>query len=108
MSLLIRKSEFFAADFELQYRWYDSQAGEQVASRYLLVVDQTLAFLAIQPGLGRVRHFRHPELQGLRSFHVEKPFDKHLIFYRHDDRLLEAVRIMHGARNLPQRLVEAP
>jgi len=31
-----------------------------------------------------------------------------LIFYRHDGERLFAERLMHGARDLPRRLVEPP
>jgi hypothetical protein len=37
---------------------------------------------------------------------VEKPFQKILIFYRHDATELSAERLMHGARDLPRRLSE--
>jgi plasmid stabilization system protein ParE len=71
-------------------------------------LDNSLAQLSIRPDLGRPRHFRHPKLLGLRSFPVERPFDKILIFYRENDEALEAVRLMHGARNLARRLREPP
>jgi toxin ParE1/3/4 len=108
MSRAIRKSAFFLGDLETQFRWYEEEAGWEVAWRYLLAVDQTLARLAEHSDLGRTRHFSHPELQGLRSFLVARPFHRHLIFYRQDDRNLYAVRVMHGARDLPRRLRQPP
>jgi len=77
-----------------------------VAWRYLLAVDGAIEKLATQPGLGWARSFKHPELQHLRSFLVTKPFHRHLVFYRHDHETLDAVRVMHGARDLEQRLRE--
>jgi hypothetical protein len=62
----------------------------------------------IQPDLGRPRHFRHRDLPGLRSFPVEHPFENLLIFYRANDETLDAIRLMHGARDLPRRLREPP
>ena len=47
-------------------------------------------------------------LQGLRSFRVEPPFKKLLIFYRIEGDWIEAWRLMHGARDLPRRLAELP
>jgi plasmid stabilization system protein ParE len=37
---------------------------------------------------------------------VVHPFEMLLIFYRANDEALDAVRLMHGARNLPRRLRE--
>jgi toxin ParE1/3/4 len=108
MNLTLHRSDDFNRDFDLQYRWYLEQAGEAVAERYLQALLATLRLLATQPGLGREREFRHPSLRGMRSFRLASPFEVHLIFYRHDaDRLL-AERLMHGARDLPRRLVEPP
>jgi toxin ParE1/3/4 len=108
MSLTVRKSELFLTDFDLQFRWYIEKAGWETAGRYLIAVDETLETLAVHPGLGRLRNFSHPELQGLRSFPLAGPFNKHLLFYRFDQGTLDAVRVMHGARDLPKRLREPP
>jgi toxin ParE1/3/4 len=108
MTLALHRSDDFNRDFDLQYRWYLEQAGEAVAERYLQALLGTLRLLATQPGLGRQRKFRHPALQGVRSFRLASPFHVHLIFYRHDTTELFAERLMHGARDLPRRLVEPP
>lgn len=71
-------------------------------------MDRTIEGLAQYPGLGRPRHFGHPELRGLRSCLVAKPFHRHLIFYRHDETTLDLVRVMHGARALARRLRQPP
>ena len=51
--------------------------------------------------------FMEVPLQGLRSFRVEPPFDKLLVFYRSTEQALQAWRLMHGVRDLPRRLIEA-
>jgi hypothetical protein len=56
--------------------------------------------------VARRRKFRHPLLRDLYSFPVEHPFQKILIFYRVTENILQAWRLMHGARDLPHRLVE--
>ncbi len=45
-------------------------------------------------------------LRELRSFRVNPPFGRFLLFYRVTNDTLEAWRLMHGARDLPRRLVE--
>ena len=108
MTLPLHRSDDFNRDFDLQYRWYLEQAGEAVVERYLDAVLATLSLLATQPDLGRRRKFRHPKLEGIRSFRLAAPFAAHLIFYRHNSTELSAERLMLGARDLPRRLVEPP
>ena len=73
MSLPVRKAEYFIADFDERFRWYDEEASWETAKRFLGAVDVTLEKLAKLPELGRMRHFSHPRLSGLRSFRVEPP-----------------------------------
>jgi toxin ParE1/3/4 len=108
MSGAVQKGRDFTADYENLFAWYVDQAGVEVAWRFQVALDVSLNKLSIRPDLGRPRHFRHPKLRGLRSFLVERPFNNLLIFYRANDEVLDAVRLMHGARNLPRRLLEAP
>ena len=108
MSLAVQRAEFFEEDFANQFTWYSNQADEDVAWRFQAALAESLRKLAQQPDLGRVRHFRHPKLHGLCSWPVEKPFDKILIFYRVERNSLHAVRLIHGARDLPRRLLEPP
>ena len=108
MNLAIEKAEFFKQDYAKRFTWYVDEAGPEIARRFQAALDQSLNQLARQPDLGRVRHFRNPRLQGLRSLPVERPFNRILIFYRASGNVLQAVRLMHSARDLPRRLVEPP
>src|SRR3989442_1128796 len=108
MSLAIQRASYFVADFERQFGWFVNEAGAEIARRFQSALDVSLLKLSNQPDLGRPRHFSHPKLRGLRSYPVERPFDKLLIFYRFEDELLRAVRLMHSARDLPRRLVQPP
>jgi len=108
MSLRIRKSDLFIADFDRQFCWYDQEAGWEVACGYLDATDASLEKLAGLPDLGSITHFVEPELQGLRFLPVNRPCNTHLIFYRADSTTIEAWRIVHGARDLPRRLLEPP
>jgi plasmid stabilization system protein ParE len=106
MKVSLHRADEFNADFDQQYRWYLAEAGEEIAERFLRAATNTLLLLSEQPDLGRRRKFRHPLLHGLCSMQVEKPFQKILIFYRHNATELSAERLMHGARDLPRRLSE--
>ncbi|WP_395742920.1 type II toxin-antitoxin system RelE/ParE family toxin [Prosthecobacter sp.] len=108
MSLQIVIAQRAEQDMALQHRWYlENAEDEEVAERYLMAVDQTIQRLAAHPELGLRRHFQSSELAGIRSFQAARPFHKHLIFYQAEDHL-SIERIMHGARDLPRRLLEEP
>jgi len=55
MPLTLHQSGCFLADVETQFRWYLAEAGPEVARRYRLAVQATLAKLIKIPGLGRLR-----------------------------------------------------
>jgi len=96
------------ADLTHQYRWYLDNANAEVAERFLKAFDITVRRLEQQPGLGQRRKFRSPELRGIRSFPVGGRFGVHLIFYRDSGDAMSIERVMHGARDLPRRLLEPP
>ena len=108
MSVVLHRSNYFNEDFDLQYRWYLREAGEELAERYFAAVLSTVRLLAQNPGIGRERKFRHEALKSLRSFRVQRPFHRHVIFYRATETELSVERVMHGSRDLPRRLQEPP
>lgn len=65
------------------------------AARLLVSVRETCALLARQPQLGRSRFELWP---GLRGF----PVGNYLIFYRPAAEGIEVIRVLHGARDLPE------
>jgi toxin ParE1/3/4 len=108
MILEIRQSDFFWADMLKQLDWYRDNAGADVASRYVDAVQITVEKLAAQPDLGRLRFGNFAELKGIRSVRVQPPYHRHLLFYRFDRKTLFAERVIHGARDLPRRLIQSP
>ena len=106
MPLRVKVSSRAWGDLARQYGWYLKHGGIEVAERYREAVDVSVQALASFPGLGIARKFKAPRLTGARSYAVKAPFDVHLIFYRADDTTIVVVRVMHGARDLPRRLVE--
>src|SRR5262245_24244543 len=108
MSLRVSISGRAEADLTHQYRWYLENSTLEVAERFLDAFDATTIKLARQPDLGRRLKFRAPELAGLQSFPVVGRFGVHLVFYRVASHTLSIERVMHGARDLPRRLLEPP
>lgn len=72
-----------------------------MALRFLDAVELTLRTLARHPELGRTRAFRHAWLRGVRSFPVIG-FEKHLVLYRPTADGIEVLRLLHGAREMPE------
>jgi plasmid stabilization system protein ParE len=108
MSLWLERAEGFEADFAREALYYVREAGPDFGRRLHRAVEATLKQLCRQPDLGRIRRFRHPLVRGLRSFRIDPPFNKVPIFYRTHGEILQAVRLMHGSRDLPRRLIEPP
>ncbi|MBE2283394.1 MAG: type II toxin-antitoxin system RelE/ParE family toxin [Prosthecobacter sp.] len=108
MSLRIEVSDLAAEDITLQLAWYLRHADADVANRYEAALKATFDNLSTNPGLGRPRRFAHPELAGLHSLTAEQPFDRFVVFYRADGRVLTVVRVIHGMRDLPRRLLDPP
>ena len=108
MALALQRAEFFLRDFDLQFERYLVEADEALAERYFAALETTLEQLTRHPGLGRIRRFDNPLLKGVRSYRVNPPFHKHLIFYRHNATTLFAERVVHGSRDLPRRLLQTP
>jgi toxin ParE1/3/4 len=105
---MIRRSDHFWGDALKQVDWYRENASPEVAEGYVNALEETLNALAKTPGLGRPRFKRWRELRGLRSWRVGRPYHRHLIFYRFDKETLMAERVLHGARDLPRRLLQSP
>jgi plasmid stabilization system protein ParE len=104
--LSLQQADYFWEDLTRQVDWYRHKASPEVAKRFVDAVEATLNVLAEQPDMGRARFEKWPELAGIRSFRVCKPFHRFLIFYRHDVSTLFAERLIHGGRDLPKRLLE--
>lgn len=100
MRLRVQRSEWFIGDLEHYAAWYNREASWELAERYLHSVADTLAKLAEMPGMGRSVRFTEPKLQCLRFWAADRPFQKHLIFYRYNQSVLYCERVVHGARDL--------
>ena len=108
MSLRVVYTDDFPADVARQARWYARQRDETLALDYARAVEATLELLALHPHLGKLCDYPEPQLAGLRFCLVDKPFDRHLIYYRISDEELVAFRVVPGARDLPRRLLDPP
>ncbi len=106
MSLRIVYTDDFPKDIALQVGWYATKRDDTLAIAYARAVEATLELLSEHPHLGALCQFSEPELTGLRFYLVEKPFHRHLIYYRISGDDLVAFRVVPGARDLPRRILE--
>jgi toxin ParE1/3/4 len=81
---------------------YIAQDNPTAAEAFLDAIEEVSKHLSVFPATGGLRYFYHTELHGLRILPLPK-FEKYLLFYRihEDEQVVEIVRIVHGARDLP-------
>jgi toxin ParE1/3/4 len=74
------------------------------AEFYLEMVELTFGQLVNVPGMGKIVSFVPDKQMGeIRQWRV-KEFTDYLIFYRVDINCVEVLRVLHGARDLPDIL----
>jgi len=80
---------------------FDPAAGfaRDTATRVFEAAYETFKTLAANPGLGRLRNFRNPRLNGVRFWPVSG-FDSYVIFYRATSDGIEGLHVYHGARDI--------
>lgn len=110
MSLALVQSEDFLLDVEQQFDWYvhesklDLADAIELAQKFKIAILDTFEFLLRHPGAGRRRFPQFTDLQGTRSWRVNRPFDRFLIYYHVQadtlfiDRLIEGHRRIAGDR----------
>ena len=108
MSRRIVQSPESLADVALQADYYAQKEDIALAERFIAEVKATVRLLANHPYIGKETRYANRRLSGIRLFLVRKPFDKHVIFYRAFQDTLDIVRIIHGVRDLPRRLLDPP
>ena len=89
----IRIHPLAAADL-LEIWGYIAEDSEANADRFIDDLHETIQLLGRQPGLGRHREELAPQIQSL-------PFRRYVIFYRVPADVVEIVRVLHSARDIP-------
>ena len=85
-------------DLVEHFVYLGENAGLNTAERFLTNAEASFNDLAVQPMIGAPLTLRHPDLAGMRKWHV-KDFDNHLIFYLPRPDGVSIVRVLHGARD---------
>jgi toxin ParE1/3/4 len=82
---------------------YLSHDSPNAALRFYEAAEAAFEQLAVMPGIGSARDYASRKLRGLRMWRVPG-FEKHLIFYQPTDAGITIVRVLHGARDIPNLL----
>ncbi len=90
-------------DLTEQAQYLAAYAGVDTALRFYAASDETFSLLASHPEMGRTRKFRNPRLSKLRMS-LLLGFPKYVVFYRPTGQGIEAVRVLHGARDIENLL----
>ena len=85
-------------DLVEQFVYLAEQAGLDTAERFLTNAEASFNDVARQPMIGAPLTLRHPNLAGIRKWHI-KDFEHHLIFYTPYPDGVSIVRVLHAARD---------
>ncbi len=85
-------------DLVEQFVYLAEQAGLDTAERFLTNAEASFNDLTRQPMIGAPLILRHPNLAGIRKWHI-KDFEHHLIFYLPHPDGVSIVRVLHAARD---------
>ncbi len=75
------------------------------ALKFYDAVDHTYRQIREHPNRWPRYELEHPDLANLHKRSVVK-FDKYLVFYRTEADVVEIIRVLHGARDIPSALVD--
>jgi toxin ParE1/3/4 len=90
-------------DTDLAADFYAREADIDVALQFLAAVDQAYQRLVEHPHIGTSVKAFEPRLADLR-FWLVPGFESYLVFYVPSPGVVEVVRVLHGARDLPRLL----
>jgi len=94
-------------DTDLAADFYAREADIDVAIQFLAAVDQAYQRLVEHPHIGTAVRAFEPRLAELRFLSVPG-FESTLVFYVPSPGVVEVVRVLHGARDLPRLFDEQP
>ena len=98
MSSRVHKHASVRVDL-LQHFVYIGERNFDAAERFLEAAEKAFEMLGKMPGLGALREFGNPELEGLRSWPIAG-FESFLIFYLPREGGIDVIRVISGYRDL--------
>ena len=71
-----------------------------IAVRFLVAVEDSIEQIGRNPFIGKTCEFKDSQIKNLRMWKV-KGFTNYQIFYKIEENIIEIIRVLHGARDLP-------
>jgi toxin ParE1/3/4 len=71
-----------------------------IAVHFLVAVEDSIELISKNPFVGKIREFKDFKIKNIRMMLV-KDFHNYQIYYTVGDETIEIVRVLHGARYLP-------
>lgn len=101
---LVQLRERAAADIDRAADYYLSEAGTDIALRFVDAVERSINRIGRSPGSGSLRFAYELEIPDLRARAVDRfPF---LAFYVVSDEAVDVWRILHTSRDIPAAIVD--
>jgi toxin ParE1/3/4 len=91
-------------DIIRQFRYYLLEDANEIATRFLDAVDESIEAICQMPHIGAPTQFKNTIFSGLRTWTV-KGFEDMLIFYVVQPDVVRVVRVLHGRRDI-KRIME--
>jgi toxin ParE1/3/4 len=90
------------SDIDSCFAWI-AKDNPAAAVRFLDAVELTCGILSRMPGIGSPRYAEIPLVRGVRMLAI-KDFENYLLFYLEHEDSVDVIRVLHGARDIPEAL----
>ena len=89
-------------DIDACFAWI-AKDNPAAALRFLDAIELTCDAVSRMPGIGSPRYAEIPLVHGVRILAI-KDFENYLLFYLEHEDCVDVIRVLHGARDLPEAL----
>ncbi|MCY7346669.1 MAG: type II toxin-antitoxin system RelE/ParE family toxin [Pyrinomonadaceae bacterium] len=79
---------------------YIGEDNLDIAVHFLVAVEDGIEQISRNPFIGSIRNFTNSQIKNLRMWSV-RDFTDYQIFYKVEEETIEIIRVLHGARDLP-------
>lgn len=79
---------------------YIGEENLDIAVYFLVAVEDSIELIGKNPFIGSIREFKDSKISNIRMLLV-KDFHSYRIFYTVKDDIVEIIRVLHSARDLP-------
>ncbi len=105
--MIFRKTSYAVNSLREHALYFEENVSLEIAERYLRAVEETLAFIQKEPGIGSPCQFTHARLKNVRRWPV-CDFENYLLFYRETEEEILLLYVFHGKQDVNHILDEPP